>query len=310
VLAQLQAEYPRDVKVVFRHYPLTTHDKATLAAQATEAAGLQGKFWEMHDALFAEQGSWAPLAADQWQAYLAETDQKVGLDGDQFAADLKSEAVARRVADARAAGEKIGLPYTPFLLINGEIWQGPTDYANLKTVADLLLLEKRQVTGCPAQVIDLNRQYTARLQTSKGEIVIRLLPQKAPVAVNSFVFLASQGWYDGVPFHRVIDGFMAQAGDPSGTGYGGPGYFFKNEINDIQFDRAGLVAMANSGADTNGSQFFITYAAQPHLDGKYTIFGEVIRGMDVANALTRRNPAQDAVLAEPDRIIKVTIEEQ
>ncbi|MDL1919516.1 peptidylprolyl isomerase, partial [Chloroflexi bacterium CFX5] len=112
----------------------------------------------------------------------------------------------------------------------------------------------------------------------------------APITVNSFVFLACKGFYDGVTFHRVLEGFMAQGGDPTGTGMGGPGYEFVNENSDLTFDKEGVVAMANSGPDTNGSQFFITFAPQPMLDGGYTIFGQVIEGMDTVNAITRRDP--------------------
>ena len=126
-----------------------------------------------------------------------------------------------------------------------------------------------------------------------GEFVIELFADKAPIAVNSFVFLARQGYFDGVTFHRVMDGFMAQGGDPTGTGTGGPGYEFANEDSDLTFDKAGVVAMANAGRDTNGSQFFITFGPQPRLDGDYTIFGQVISGMDVVNELRRRDPTQN-----------------
>ena len=124
-----------------------------------------------------------------------------------------------------------------------------------------------------------------------GEFTVRLFADKAPVTVNNFIFLARDGYYDGVTFHRVIDGFMAQGGDPTGTGSGDPGYSFEDEIDpELVFDRAGLLAMANAGPNTNGSQFFITYGPTPHLNGLHTIFGEVIEGMDVVNAITRREP--------------------
>ena len=104
-------------------------------------------------------------------------------------------------------------------------------------------------------VIDPAKQYIATLKTEKGDIVIQLFADKAPLAVNSFVFLAREGWFNGVTFHRVLPGFVAQAGDPSATGMGGPGYFFRNETNDLLYDKPGMVGMANSGADSNGSQF-------------------------------------------------------
>nr|MBP9041134.1 peptidylprolyl isomerase [Anaerolineaceae bacterium] len=117
--------------------------------------------------------------------------------------------------------------------------------------------------------------------------------QKAPITVNSFVFLAREGYFNGVTFHRVIKDFMAQTGDPTGTGYGGPGYTFINEDSDLTFDKAGVVAMANAGRDTNGSQFFITFGPQERLNGDYTIFGQVISGMDVVTGITLRDPRQN-----------------
>ena len=163
----------------------------------------------------------------------------------------------------------------------------------------------------PAMQIDMNKSYTATLHTAKGDIVIALLPQAAPVTVKNFVFLARQGYYDGVTFHRVLPGFVAQGGDPTGTGSGGPGYFIPNETDaGLTFDSEGVVAMANSGPDRNGSQFFITYAPQPGLDGGYTIFGRVTSGMDAALALTPRDPSQNPNAPPGDKINSVTIEEK
>ncbi len=126
-----------------------------------------------------------------------------------------------------------------------------------------------------------------------GEFVIQLYPDKAPITVNNFVFLTNDGYYNGVTFHRVLEGFMAQGGDQTGSGMGGPGYEFVNEDSDLQFDKAGVVAMANAGRDTNGSQFFITFGPAEMLNGGYTIFGQVTEGMDVVNAITRRDPQQN-----------------
>ena len=142
--------------------------------------------------------------------------------------------------------------------------------------------------------IDANKKYLATFKLAKGgEFVVELYPDKAPKTVNNFVFLARQGYYDGTTFHRVLEDFMAQGGDPTGTGGGGPGYEFENEDSDLLFDKPGVVAMANSGRDTNGSQFFITFVPYPSLDGGYTIFGQVVEGMDVVNGITRRDPDQN-----------------
>ena len=148
-----------------------------------------------------------------------------------------------------------------------------------------------QYTSAPPLSINTDGKYLATVQMAKGgEFVIELYANKAPITVNSFIFLTCKGFFDGVTFHRVLEGFMAQGGDPSGTGRGGPGYEFVNENSDLTFDKAGVVAMANAGPDTNGSQFFITFGPAEFLNGGYTIFGQVISGMDVVNAITRRDP--------------------
>jgi cyclophilin family peptidyl-prolyl cis-trans isomerase len=166
-----------------------------------------------------------------------------------------------------------------------------------------------QWSSPPPMTIDPTRHYTATVSmTNGGQFFLELFGDKAPQTVNSFVFLARQGYYDGVTFHRVLDNFMAQAGDPTGTGAGGPGYEFANEDSDHRFDKAGVVAMANAGRDTNGSQFFITYGPQSQLDGGYTIFGQVIGGMDVVNSLTRRDPDQNPDFLG-DVIESITIDE-
>lgn len=162
----------------------------------------------------------------------------------------------------------------------------------------------------PAMAIDTTKQYFATVKLAKGgQFVIQLFPDKAPITVNSFVFLARQGFFNGVTFHRVLEGFMAQGGDPTGTGSGGPGYEFVNEDSDLKFDKAGVVAMANAGRDTNGSQFFITFAPADFLNGGYTIFGQVVEGMDVVNGITRRDPDQ-APTFTGDAIESVTITEK
>ena len=166
-----------------------------------------------------------------------------------------------------------------------------------------------QWSNPPEMTIDPQKRYVATLKTAKGDIKVELLADRAPRTVNNFVFLARQGYYDGTTFHRVLADFMAQGGDPTGTGAGGPGYRFEDEIHpDLKFDSAGIVAMANAGANTNGSQFFITFKATPWLDGGYSIFGRVIEGMDVVLSLRLRDP-QDRPAFPGDALDKVEIEE-
>jgi cyclophilin family peptidyl-prolyl cis-trans isomerase len=168
----------------------------------------------------------------------------------------------------------------------------------------------KQYDSAPAMTIDTSKKYFATFEMEKGgEFVIELYADKAPITVNSFVFLARDGYFNGVTFHRVLDGFMAQGGDPTGTGMGGPGYEFVNEDSDLTFDKPGVVAMANAGRDTNGSQFFITFAPADFLNGGYTIFGQVIEGMDVVDGITRRDP-DAAPDFTGDAIKTVTITEE
>ena len=312
VMAQLLEKYPEDVRFTYRHFPLTSiHDKAELGTQAAEAAGLQDKFWEMHDAIFAGQAEWSQGTVDQFQEWLVKKAGELGLDSEKFAQDLNSEAMKSLAQNAWNAGQQAGLSGTPFLVFNGRAYQGQNDLATLSSIVDSLLLEKRQFKECPPMTIEAGKTYQATLQTEKGDVVIELLADQAPLAVNSFIFLANQNWFDGVSFHRVLPGFVAQSGDPSGSGMGGPGYLFDNEISpDLTYDQAGMVGMANAGAGTNGSQFFITFAPAPDLNGNYTIFGRVLSGLDVLESLTPRDPSQGGALPVGDKILDVTIQEK
>lgn len=311
MLAQIQKVYPEDVRVIYRHFPLPGHDKSLLSAQATEAAGKQGKFWEMHDLLFARQGEWGLVSPTDFETWVKTAAGGIGLDVEQFTADLTSAEIVKKVSDARAEAMQIGLPGTPFLLVNKQIYQGPRDETSLGNMVKLLLLQDKQVTGCPPITINPQKQYSATLQTAKGTIVIQLYADKAPVTVNSFVFLAKRGYFDQIDFFRVIENFAAETGDPSGTGNGGPGYTLKDEIaSALNFSQPGVVAMANSGPGTNGSQFFITLTSQPSLNGKYTIFGQVIQGMETVRQLTLRDPSVTTKLPPADIIQSVTITEK
>ena len=157
----------------------------------------------------------------------------------------------------------------------------------------------------PDMIIDSAKEYEAIIRTAKGDMRLYLFDDASPLAVNNFVFLSQQGFYDGLTFHRVIEGFMAQGGDPNGDGTGGAGYQFADEAdNGLAFDRRGLLAMANAGRDTNSSQFFITFAPMPHLDGLHTIFGEVIEGDEVLDQITRVSPGQPGDVIERIDIVE------
>jgi cyclophilin family peptidyl-prolyl cis-trans isomerase len=148
-----------------------------------------------------------------------------------------------------------------------------------------------QWSAAPQMAIDPAKKYSATFHTEKGDIVIELFADKVPSTVNNFVFLARQGFYDDTIFHRVIANFMAQGGDPTGTGRGGPGYRFKDEFHpSLRHDKPGILSMANAGPNTNGSQFFITHVPTPWLDNKHAVFGQVTSGMDVVLAIPERDP--------------------
>lgn len=150
----------------------------------------------------------------------------------------------------------------------------------------------------PEMSIDTNKKYTATIETEKGSLVLELFAEDVLVTVNNFVFLAREGFYDGIAFHRVIPGFMAQAGDPTGTGSGGPGYKFADEFTEYKHE-SGTLSMANAGPNTNGSQFFITYAPQHHLDGRHSVFGRLVKGMDVLESIK-----------QGDTIVKIKINKE
>jgi peptidyl-prolyl cis-trans isomerase B (cyclophilin B) len=151
----------------------------------------------------------------------------------------------------------------------------------------------------PEMQIDTNKTYTVSVDTNKGLIELELYAQHAPITVNNFVFLVKEGFYDGVSFHRVIPDFVIQGGDPTGTGSGGPGYQFEDEVkgNPLTHER-GVISMANAGPNTNGSQFFITHSPQAHLNGKHTVFGKVVKGLDVVDEIQGGDAMQRVTVLE------------
>jgi len=167
---------------------------------------------------------------------------------------------------------------------------------------------EKQFAAPPPTIIDPSKSYTAVIKTEKGDITVDLYSDVAPVTVNNFVFLACKGFYDGVTFHRVLPGFVAQTGDLTGTGGGGPGYVIQDEIGSRGFEK-GTLGMANRGPNTNGSQFFICLEPQPRLNGRYTVFGQVTAGMDVVESITPRNPEENPQFTG-DKVLEITVEEK
>jgi len=315
----LRERYQADVRLVWRNFPQTEqNDKALIAAQAAEAAAAQGKFWEMHDQLYTHQGEWAAMTPAQFRVKLTDYVKIVGLDQAAFTEALDSSAVVATVQRGITDAQALQLKGAPVLLFNGQPYSGRIDLYALDDYTQLRLLEKRGYAHQPDLQIDLNKRYTAVLVTEKGSVEIELNAKAAPVTVNNFIVLARDGWYNNITFHLVMPGSLVQTGDPSGSGFGGPGYHIIDEHdNGALFDRAGQVAMASTRGEPNsgGSQFFITLAAlrpEADYDKQFTIFGHVTSGLDVLQKLTTRNAFDEISYPNPlpgDKLLSVTIKE-
>jgi len=261
----------------------------------------------MHDLLFERQGEWSsadePIARKTMEGYAEE----LGLDAKAFSDALNEVANDKIVDQAYDEAVALGLGGTPTLYVNGQLYNGPREDWVLAGLAQLYNYTGPQYDQVPPMEIDPQEPYFATIETTQGAFCVELYAKQTPVTVNSFVFLAENGFYDGVLFHRVLPDFVAQTGDPTGSGFGGPGYQFEDEIvPELKHDGPGILSMANAGANTNGSQFFITYDALPDLDGKHTVFGRVAEGMEVVESLMPRNPTENPY-AEADKITSVTI---
>jgi cyclophilin family peptidyl-prolyl cis-trans isomerase len=306
VLEQLLKEFPNDVRAVFRHFPLPNHPNALLATQAAEAAGLQGKFYEMSDLIFAQQATWSPMDAAAFETWLVSQVETLGMDKAKFTTDMKSEAIVQKALDFQKQATDAGVSYTPFIMVNGRIWEG-IDLPNMRILIKLLREEKNLFKECPTPVLEAGKQYTATIETEVGNIVFKLQTDKVPLSTNAFVWLVQHGWYDNTSFFNVIRGDPTQVevaltGDRTETGYGTAGFSISPEIvPDLKFDKVGMVGFVN------GSQFFITYGALTNLDGRYTVLGEVIEGMDVVQKLAVTPMDAEGNLAPGTKIIKVTI---
>jgi len=307
---QLENQYIKTGKLRFVYREMAfLGDESQWAAEAAECAGEQGKFWEYHDAIFVNQKgeNQGAFSQDNLKKFAAD----LKLDTAQFNQCLDSGKYTAKVKQSSDAAGQLGVSSTPTVFLNGlpisSQYLGALDV--LIPYVSWLGSNPKQYSP-PDKVIDPAKKYTATIKTAKGDIVVELYADRAPTTVNSFVFLANNKFYDGVSFHRVLEGFVAQAGDPSGTGLGGPGFSCNDEIdNSLVFDQPGVLAMANSGPNTNGSQFFITLAPHTELNGKYTIFGHVVSGQDVAGKIMLRDPQQDPN-APADSIQSVVIEEK
>lgn len=310
-LKQIRLTHPKDVRLIYLHAPQTDRGKDDLAIQAVEAADLQGKFWEMHDLLFEKQADWFALAPADFEAWATTKAAGLGIDPIRFGVDFKGTVVDDRLQQAI---HSVGVqPFTPpRLYVNSASpYIALADFASLDTVVRMDALVARQFSTCPPESIDPLKQYIVTMHTAKGDVVLQLYPDKAPLAVNNFVFLARRGWYDVITFYQVLPNDRVMTGDPSETGLGNPGYLFTTEIAaGLDFNQPGMLALDNNGPGTNGSRFFITLGSNAQLNGQYTIIGKVLSGLDILSALTPRNPQPGIYLPPGDELISVSIEER
>jgi len=318
LLAAIQERYPDDVRLVFRHFLF--QDKSFLAAQAMEAAEKQGKFNEFKNYMFDRKAKnpgnpehanlpddafWGSVAEADFDAWLEEYIVELGIKPTQFFKDMYSAEIVEKVQVAADSARSFGFGGTPTWFINGYEWpENKRDIEIFSFYVQLIKNQEKEYGACPPIITQSDKDYSATISTTKGDIVVDLFADITPFAVNSFVFLAQKGWYDGLPFISTDE--FALTGDPSDTGYGGAGYAYLDELNaDHSFDNAGKLATFSLGPGINGSTFFISKTSMEGQQGR-TIFGEVTEGMDVVNALELRENIFNPVI---DRILTVTINE-
>ena len=314
----LEDTHGEDIRVIYRHLPLTgIHDKAVITAEATEAAGAQAKFWEMHDLLYERQQEWNVLSEDEVRDQLVKYAEELGLDTDRFAQELDDGVYRDKILADYEEYQQFGPLATPTYVVNNVFFpQLGLHPIVIDSFVRLVQDPPKQYDTVPAQVIDPDKEYKATIRTSKGDIVLELFTDQAPANANSFAFLAQDGWYDGQAFFYVEPGEVAVSGDPTNAGAAllgaalpYPGYTCGDEIDpDVTFDQAGVVALLAGAPGQNSSQFFITYAPQIDFNGRFTIIGRVVEGMDVAESLTPTQPGADQ--PAPDVIETILIEEQ
>ena len=273
-----QAAHPDEVRYVYRHFPLSFHEKAPMTAYAADAAGKQGLFFETERFLYETQSDWSNIQdMEEFEAWLRENIQTAlpELDYEQWTADFESEETHAAVDSSFQKVAATGLiSGTPTFFAN--FYQTSYEPAVLEQYINLFKLQKNYRTSCPVNAVEEGKEYRAVLHTTAGDVVVNLFAEDAPNLVSNFMALAADGFYNGNLFHNVVDGFVAQTGDPSATGVGLAGYYLNDEnLNNNGFNEAGAVAMANTGADKNGSQFFIAQDVAEYFRSGYAAQGEL-----------------------------------
>ncbi len=310
VILDLAAIYPEDLRIIYRHYPLlTVHDKASIAGQAAESAGKQGHFWDIYSFLNREYDGWKDLDPESFLEWLLVATKSLDLDHQQFEEDLRGGRFEESMRELFVSAYNAGINGTPFIFLNEDWFRLNPTRLNLEAALRLEFLSSRMYESPPEMAIDPEAAYLVHMQLNIGEVVLQLFPKSAPRTVNSFVFLAENGWFNSNPFHLVTPGIFVQTGDPTGTGLGGPGYFLPDEIDrDLDFNQSGIAALTSTGPNTNGSQFFITLSPLPELNGTRTIFGRVVKGLDLLLDLKLRDPLEDLLTPPQAYIESIRIE--
>lgn len=292
-----------NVRLVYRHFPLDFHELAPITSEATEAAGAQGKFWEMHNLLFDNAQEWGALSLTDIRAKLSEYAEMLDLDVDQFDTALDDGTYTAKVTAQYEESRELGLPGTPTFIYNGVLYpsdiglsyQGLEAFMTIMGNQDTLFFSEP-----PEQTVSEEDDYQAVLKTSKGDIVVNLLAESAPTHVNSFIFLAQEAWYNGAEFFFVRDNFVAVTGDPTNSTVGYPGYYCEGEAQGV-FDRPGLLGMLSNG------QFFVTLGADAaQLTGQFALIGQVTEGLELLDDITRI-VVGDPAAPEPDILQSIEI---
>ena len=283
ILQTLLDENPT-VRLVYRHFPLDFHQHAYITAEAAEAAGAQGKFWEMHNLLFDQAAEWSVLSEVEVRSLMSVYAEKLDLDIEAFDAALDNGTYTEKIQAQYEESLEVGLPGTPSFLFDNVLF--PSDIGlssqGMKSFMEILQNKDEIFFDAPPElIVTADDTYEAVISTSKGDLRVNLLPESAPTMVNSFVFLANEQWYDGSEFFFVRDNFVAVTGDPTNSTVGYPGYYCAGEEQGT-FDRAGLVGMLSNG------QFFITLGSDAlQLDGQFALIGQVVEGLAVLDELNR-----------------------
>lgn len=274
----LLEQYPDTFRVVFRHLPLPSiHPLAFISAMAAEAAGAQGLFWEFGEFLYTQQSVWSGLSESDFSEWVVGQAEMMGMDPEQFELDLLDEEKRAELESQTNEYLSMGMNYIPFVIHNGKIMR------SYYTLTQYILVHNLEgYDTCPAWVVSPTKTYTAKINTDAGEILVDLDLEGAPLAVNSFVFLARNGWFENVKFYNVVEGFIAQAGDVERYG---PGFTVPIETgSDLSFESGGVLGMLSTGTESITNHFFITLGAAATLDGHYSAFGRVQENsMDILN---------------------------